>query len=213
MAAHSTAALAYPLSRQDFAYRNRFNFYVVFTMLFNGGMVPFYIVYSQLIPLENTLLALIIPNMISGFNVILMRTYFAQNIPDSVVEAAEIDGASIMTVFFRMILPLSKPVLATVGLFVGMSYWNDYFRCMLFVSNDDVMSLQYPLYRVQTEIQVMNTNPQLASHPGAAIPSDTARMEAFEAYGFDVDTNSPKRRASMSPRSGRLPIWAMRLQR
>lgn len=171
-----TAGLAYPISRADFRYRHQFTFFVVFTMLFNGGTVPLYMLYTQLIPINNSLLALILPNMIGGFNIILMRSYFSQNIPDSIVEAAEIDGASTLRIFFTMILPLSKPVLATVALFVGMGYWNDYFRCMLFISNDKVMSLQYMLYRIQSIMQEIAANPELAYQTNIVVPSETSRM-------------------------------------
>lgn len=174
-----SASLAYPISRKDFKYRNKFAFFVYFTMLFNGGMVPLYLVYTQLIPLKNSLLALIIPNMISAFYVLLMRTYFVQNIPDSIVESAEIDGASVYRIFFTIILPLAKPVLATVGLFTAMSYWNDFFRNMLFFFNDKVMNLQYLLYRIQQHIEFMSSNPEVASRMlanGGVIPNETARM-------------------------------------
>lgn len=171
-----TAALAYPLSRKDFKYRNKFSFYVYFTMLFNGGLVPMYLVYTQLVPLKDSLLALIIPNMIGAFNVLLMRTYFVQNVPDAVVESAEIDGASIYRIFFTIVLPLSKPVLATVALFSAISYWNDFFRNMLFINDGNISNLQYLLYRITQQIQVMNQNPELSMRLGGSIPDETARM-------------------------------------
>ena len=171
-----TSSLAYPLSRKSFKYRNKFAFYVYFTMLFNGGMVPLYIVYTQIIPLKNSIYALIIPNLVSGFYVLLMRTYFSQNISDSIVESAEIDGASTFRIFFTMVLPLAKPVLATVGLFTAMGYWNNYFRNLLFVYDDRVMNLQYLLFRMQSEIEVMNTDPQLIVELGKYIPQETSRM-------------------------------------
>lgn len=170
------AALAYPLSRKDFKARNKFSFYVYLTMLFNGGMVPLYLVYTQLIPVKNTIMALVLPNMIGGFNILLMRGYFAQNIPDAVVESAEMDGASLYRIFFTMVLPLSKPVLVTVGLFSAIAYWNDFFRNMLLANNGVINNLQYLLYRITVQIQVMNQNPEVAQSMGGSIPDETARM-------------------------------------
>jgi putative aldouronate transport system permease protein len=171
-----SAALAYPLARKDFKYRNGFSFYVYFTMLFNGGMVPLYLVYTRLIPVRDTALALIIPNMIGAFYVLLMRTFFVQNIPEAIVESAEIDGASTYRIFFTMILPLAKPVLATVALFSGVAYWNDFFRNMLLANNGTVNNLQYLLYRITQQIAVMDQNPEVARQLGGSIPDETARM-------------------------------------
>ena len=170
------AALAYPISRKDFGPRNKFSFYVYLTMLFNGGMVPLYLVYTQLIPIKNSILALIIPNMIGGFYILLMRGYFAQNIPDAVVESAEIDGASTYRIFFTIVLPLSKPILVTVGLFSAIAYWNDFFRNMLLANNGVINNLQYLLYRITLQIQVMNQNPDVVQSLGGSIPDETARM-------------------------------------
>lgn len=171
-----TAAFAFPISRQSFKYRNRFAFYVYFTMLFNGGTVPYYIIYTQVIPLKNTIWSLIIPNMVGGFNILLMRTYFKQNIPDEIVEAAQIDGAGDIRVFSTIVMPLAKPVLATIGLLSAIGYWNDYFRNMLFIFDDSIMNLQYLLYRIQVQLNVINTNPEIAMRLGGAIPQETVRM-------------------------------------
>lgn len=171
-----TAAFAFPISRQSFRYRNRFAFYVYFTMLFNGGTVPYYIIYTQVIPLKNTIWSLILPNMVGGFNILLMRTYFRQNIPDEIVEAAQIDGAGDIRVFSTIVMPLAKPVLATIGLLSAIGYWNDYFRNMLFIFDDSIMNLQYLLYRIQVQLNVINTNPEIAMRLGGAIPQETVRM-------------------------------------
>lgn len=171
-----TSTLAFPLSRKDFKYKNKFSFYVYFTMLFNGGMVPLYIVYTQLIPLKNSVWCLIIPNLIGGFNVLLTKTYFTQNIPDSLVESAQIDGASVIRTFFTIVMPLSKPVIATVGLFTAMGYWNDYFRNMLFVFNDSINNLQYLLYRIQMQLSVISSSPELAMRLGNEVPQESSRM-------------------------------------
>lgn len=171
-----TASFAYPLSRKDFKFREKFALYVTFTMLFNCGTVPLYILYSQIIPIKNTILALVFPGMINGFSIMLMRTYFRNNIPDSVVESAEIDGASLFRIFFAMVIPLSKPVIATVGLFTAMGYWNDYFRNLLYIFDERIMNLQYLLFRIQNQISVINTNPELSMRLGGTIPAESSRM-------------------------------------
>ena len=122
-----TPLLAYPLSRKDFKARNIFSFFVFFTMLFNGGIVPSYIMWTQIFNLKNTIWALIFPGLLmNGFNVVLMKNYFAQNIPSELIEAAKVDGANEFTIFGKVVIPMSQPVLATVGLFVGIGYWNDW---------------------------------------------------------------------------------------
>lgn len=174
-----SSAIAYPLSRKDFKYRNRLSFYVYFTMLFNGGMIPLYLIYTQLIPLRNNIFCLVLPNMISAFYVLLIKTYMKNNLPDSIVESAEIDGASVYRIFFTIVLPLVKPVLATVALFTSIQYWNDYFRNMLFVYDGSINNLQYLLYRIQQQIELLNTNPDVAASlaaSGGGIPSETSRM-------------------------------------
>ena len=171
-----TAALAYPISRKDFRYRNQIAFYVYFTMLFSGGMIPTYLVYTQLIPLRNTVYALIVPGLIGAFNILLMRTFFSQNIPDAVVESAEIDGASVYRIFFTMVIPLSKPAIATVALFTGISYWNNFFNNMLYITNGQIHNLPYLLYRITQQIQIINQNPELAARLGGSLPDETARM-------------------------------------
>jgi putative aldouronate transport system permease protein len=170
------AALAYPISRRDFKYRNKISFYVYFTMLFNGGMVPLYLVYTQLINLKNSWLALIIPNMIAGFNILLIKGYMTQNVPEAIIESAEIDGASTFRVFFTMIIPLSRPVLATVGLLSGIAYWNDQFRNMLLINDNSVKNLQYELYLIVQQIQNINQNPNVVRSLNGSLPDLTARM-------------------------------------
>jgi putative aldouronate transport system permease protein len=105
-----------------------------------------------------------------------MRTFFAQNIPDAVVESAEIDGASVYRIFLMIVLPLSKPALATVALFSGMSYWSNFFFNMLFINDGRINNLPYLLYRITQQIQVINQNPELAMRLGGSLPDETARM-------------------------------------
>lgn len=122
-----TMAFSYMLSRPGLPFKGFFNFYVVFTMLFNGGLVSTYIMYTQTFHVKNTLWALILPNLLTNaFYIIMVRNYFASNIPEELLEAARIDGCSEAGIFTRVVFPLSKPIIATVGLMVGVAYWNDW---------------------------------------------------------------------------------------
>lgn len=122
-----TILMAYPLSRRDLPGRNGLAFYVFFTMLFSGGLVPTYIMYTRYIKVSNTIWALIIPSlMVNAFYVIMMRTYFSTNIPEAVIEAARIDGAGEFRILLTIVLPMSIPMVATMTLLIGLSYWNDW---------------------------------------------------------------------------------------
>jgi putative aldouronate transport system permease protein len=120
------ALFAYPISRRDMPFRNSLSFYVFFTMLFNGGLVPTYYIYTQIFDLKNSILALIIPYLLlNGFYVLLARTFFSTSIPVPVIESAYIDGAGEFRIFFQIVMPLSLPILATIGLFQVIHYWNE----------------------------------------------------------------------------------------
>ncbi|MFD0673185.1 carbohydrate ABC transporter permease [Cohnella sp. GCM10027633] len=139
----ATSAMAYTLSRRDFPLKGFLSFYVFFTMLFSGGLLPWYLVYTRMFHLQDTLLVLIVPGLIGGFNIFIMRTFFANSIPPSLIDSAQIDGASEYRTYFSIILPLSLPVLATIGLFVTVSYWNDWFTSLVFINNEKLYTLQY----------------------------------------------------------------------
>lgn len=175
-----TPLLAYPLSRKDFRGRNVVTFIVFLTMLFNGGIVPSYIMWTQIFHLKNTIWALIFPNLLmNGFNVILMKNYFIQNIPQELIEAAKVDGASEFRIYFRIIMPLSLPVMATIGLFVGVGYWNDWTNGLYYVNKPELYSLQNYLNRVLQDVQFLMSNPQIQGTGGdmtAAFPSIGIRM-------------------------------------
>jgi putative aldouronate transport system permease protein len=174
-----TSLYAYPLSRRDLPLRNFFTFFIFFTMLFSGGLVPWYLVCTQLLNLKNTIWALIIPSLVSPFNVLIMRTFFQNTIPDSLIEAARIDGSGELRTFIQIIIPLSKPVFATIGLFCTIGFWNDYFLSMMFITKDKLYSLQYLMYIVQKNIDVLKDmkvmNPN-ASLEIAKLPQETIRM-------------------------------------
>lgn len=173
------ALLAYPLSRKDMPYRKTFTFIVFFTMLFNGGLVPTYLMYSQIFHIKNTLPALIFPILlIKGFFVMLMKTFFKISIPPSVVESSNMDGAGEWRTFFSIILPLSVPVLATVGLFQVVNYWNDWFNGMIFLTDPKLYTIQNLLNRILMDLQFLTTNAVSSSEGAAAanIPSQAVRM-------------------------------------
>lgn len=174
-----TPMLAYAVSRRDFPARNVIAFLVFFTMLFNGGIVPSYIMWTQIFHLKNNILSLIIPGLLmNGFNVILMRNYFSKNIPMEMIEAAKIDGAGEFLIYFKMVLPLSLPIMATVGLFVGLGYWNDWTNGLYYVTKPELYSLQNLLNRILQDVQFLSSS-TVSSAGGAVttqLPSVGIRM-------------------------------------
>lgn len=147
-------------------------------MLFNGGLVPTYMVYTQLFDLKNTLMALIIPSLLmNAFFVMLMRTFFLTSIPAAVIESAKIDGAGEFRIFVRIVLPLSLPILATVGLFQTIHYWNDWFNGMVYVTDDKLYSLQNLLNRILLDIQFLSSsNFGSQTELSANTPTESVRM-------------------------------------
>ncbi|ETT74660.1 binding-protein-dependent transport system inner membrane protein [Paenibacillus sp. FSL R7-277] len=174
-----TSMLAYPMSRSDFKYHNTLAFVVFFTILFSGGIVPSYIMWTQYFHIKNTLWALILPNLLAnGFNVLLVRNYFKNNVPLEIIEAAQIDGASELRTFFRIMLPLSMPVMATVGMFMGLAYWNDWINALYFVSKPQLYGIQNLLMQLMSNIQFLNSG-QAGNVLGAdtvSLPSTAVRM-------------------------------------
>lgn len=174
-----TSALAYPISRKSLPYRRFFTMVVVFTILFNGGLVPWYIVMKNYLHLSDNIWALIVPGlMLNGFYVLIMRTFFANTIPGELYEAANMDGAGELRIFIQIVIPLSKPVYATIGLFATLAYWNDWFNSMIFQINHDNYSMQYVLQSILLNIQYLaqNTRSTNASASLAALPQETSRM-------------------------------------
>jgi putative aldouronate transport system permease protein len=166
------ALLAYPLSRRDFGFRKPLSFFVFFTLLFNGGLVPFYILVSQYLHLQDTIFALILPYLVVPWFVLLLRTFFA-GLPHELIEASKIDGAGEWLIFFRIVTPLSTPALATIGLFSALQYWNDWWLGLLFINKPSLVPLQYLLYKLSTNIDFLASNPMTV---GVAIPVQTTRM-------------------------------------
>lgn len=170
-----TTMTGFVLSRSDFKYRNRFSFYFYFTTLFNGGMVSTYIFVIRYLHLKENLLAIILPLMLNVFYLLIMRS-FIQAIPMSLVESAKIDGAGDFKIFCSIILPLSKAGLATIGLFIALGYWNDWYHAMLFISEREKWPLQYMLYDMLNTAQAMANLSTQANISLADVPSQSLRM-------------------------------------
>jgi len=175
------ALYAYPISRGDFPHAKFFTFFVFLTMLFNGGLVPWYLVYVQMLDAKNTLLALIMPLLVAAFFVLIMRTFFQTTIPSAVLESAKIDGAGELTIFIKIVLPLSLPVLATVALFQTLSYWNDWFLSLVFITKESNITIQYLMYKTMLNIQYLANNSTAAAAIRASgavfkFPSESVRM-------------------------------------
>lgn len=172
-----TTMLGYALSRKDLLGRRLLNFLVIFVMLFNGGLVPTYLVYTQVFHIKNTLFALLVPSlMMSAFNVMLTRNYFENSVPVSIIEAATIDGASEFKTFAKVVLPLSLPIIATVGLFVGVSYWNDWTNGLYYINKPHLYNIQNVLNQMLNNLQFLKSNAEMASATTADLPSSSVRM-------------------------------------
>jgi putative aldouronate transport system permease protein len=153
-----TSLYAYPISRQDLPHKKFFVFIVFFVMLFNGGLVSSYIINTKILHFNNNVIALLVPFLITPFNVLIMKTFFSNTIPSSLIEAAQLDGASELKVYRSIILPLSKPVLATVGLFNTLGYWNDWFSSLLYISNKNLYTIQFVMYKSLMNIEFLKNN-------------------------------------------------------
>ena len=154
-----TTLMGYVLSRSTYKLNNFFTMIVFIPMIFNGGMLSSYVVNTQLLGLKDSIWALIWPLCVSSFNVIICKTFFKTNIPESLIESAQIDGATQMQIFWKVALPLAKPMLATIALFLTFAYWNDWFQSSLYITNPDIYSLQALLDNIQRNIEMMANNP------------------------------------------------------
>ena len=169
------------MSRKDFRFRNFLAFFVFFTMIFSGGLVPSYMMWTRIFQIKDTIFALIIPNYLMGaFNIFLLRNYFTNSIPVSLIESAQLDGAKELTIFFKIILPLSTPVLATVGLFVGLAYWNDWTNGLYYITDTALYSIQNLLNRLMQNIEYLKSGSAISNIAGnidtSQMPSTSIRM-------------------------------------
>ncbi len=175
------APFAYVLSRPDFRYRGFFTFLVFFTMLFNGGLVPTYIMITQYLGLRDTIWVLILPLIPNGFYILVLRSFFRAQVPLSVIESARIDGASEFRTFFQIVFPLSIPGIGTIALFSSLMYWNDWFNALLYIDSPNLTPLQHLLMRIQNNINFLRDNidrmsGQQAQELIASLPAASARM-------------------------------------
>ena len=167
---------AYVISRKDFKYRNTVSFLIYFTTIFGGGMIPWYMMYANVLNLRGTTLAIWFPALMSPFLVILMRTFITGSVPDAVVESAKIDGAGHWTIFWKIVLPVLGPGLATVGLFQALGYWNDWYRSSMFSTSSETWSLQFYLYDMVNSTMAMRQMAQNVSLNTADLPTQTVKL-------------------------------------
>ncbi len=177
-----TSMMAYVLSRKDYPGRKILNIYTVITMLFNGGLVPWYLVYTNVFDFKDSILALLIPNMlVGGFNIIVMRTFFTNTVPDSIIESAYIDGAGEFLIYRKIILPLSLPVVAAISFMTVLGYWNNWYNSMVFINAPEMYSLQYLMTRAILNLQALKAAMQAGGTAEQAaiiadMPSNSVRM-------------------------------------
>lgn len=171
-----TLLLGYVMARKTFPFRKFLTVYVLLTMLFNGGLVPTYLIYTQMFHIRDTLGALIVPNLLlSGFNVILVKNYFASTIPEEIYEAAELDVDNELKIFWYVALPMAKPIVATVGLFTMLNYWNDWLNGLYYVNEPQLFSIQNLLNRILNDMNYLQSGEMLMDL-GYVLPSMSIRM-------------------------------------
>lgn len=172
------AMCSYCLVRSNCKFRRPLMFFIFFTMLFSGGLVPNYILVTQYLHLNDTVWIMVINGLVNAFHIVLLRTYF-QSVPEGLFEAAKIDGAGEFTIFLRILLPMSKPAIATVALMGALARWNDWYTAMLYVTKEELTPLSYVLYKVMADLQFMASNMQSLPESftnSVTLPAETARM-------------------------------------
>lgn len=171
---------AYPLFRKDFKLRGFFTFFSFFTMIFGGGLIPTYIVCKNLLGMSNNYAALIVPMLVNPFNIIVMRTFFQTSVPFDLIEAATIDGSGEYSTLTRVILPIVKPGIATVALLTALAYWNEWFLCLLYITDRHLYPLQYLLMEMQRNAEFISRNSSVMGAASAEavrnLPNQTMRM-------------------------------------
>ena len=166
----------YVISRKDFKYRNTVSFLIYFTSIFGGGMIPWYLMYANVLNMKGSTFAIWFPALMSPFLVILMRTFIVGAVPDAITESAKIDGANHWTIFLRIVLPVLKPGLATVGLFLALGYWNDWYRSSMFSTNSSTWQLQFYLYDLLNATTAMKQMASNVSMKTADLPTESVKL-------------------------------------
>ena len=173
------STMGYALSRPNYRLRKFFTWYIFIPMLFSGGLVASYMINAQILGLKNTYWALILPICCSSFYIIIMRTFFQTSVPDAIIESAKIDGARQIRIFVQIVLPISLPAVATIGLFYTFAYWNDWLMAKYYLNSNmqDLFPLQYVLISLESSIEFLSRNSQFMA-PGEAskVPAETVRM-------------------------------------
>ncbi|PWV90627.1 putative aldouronate transport system permease protein [Paenibacillus cellulosilyticus] len=172
-----TSMAGFVLSRKEFKYKDKLAFFIYFTTLFSGGLIPWYILMVKYLDLKDSYLALLLPGLLSAWNIILMKN-FMKSIPESITESAKIDGAGEFTIYLKLILPLSTPGLATIGLFMALGYWNEWFLANLFITTETKFPLQFLLYKILASAAVLKTNVAGNLSPDFQPPAETLKMAA-----------------------------------
>lgn len=174
-----TSFYAYALSRKVFKYKKFFNYMAFFTMLFSGGLVPTYLIVTRVVGIRDTIWALILPIALNAFYIIVMRTFFRTSIPESIIEAAQIDGAGEFKTFIKIVFPISLPSVATIGLFTTLGYWNEWFSALLYIESPKYAPLQYLLMKIEKQMEFLVQNASdmgVSAIDAGKMPSETVRM-------------------------------------
>lgn len=168
----------YVLSRKDFKYRNKAAFLIYFTTIFGGGLIPWYIMYTNVLRLKDSYVAICLPGLMTPFLIILMRTFISSSVPDEIVESSKIDGAGNFRIYLKIVLPIITPGLATIGLFLALNYWNDWYLSSMFITTPEKQELQFYLYNMLNSFEALNR--MMAGKGGAAVdftpPSETVKL-------------------------------------
>ena len=174
-----TTTMGYVVSRNTYKLKSSYTWVIFIPMIFNGGMLAGYVVNTNILHLRNSIWALILPLAVSPFNIVICKTFFKTTIPDSIVESAKIDGAGQLRIFAQIILPISKPIIATIALFAAFGYWNDWFQASLYISDKNLQTLQSMLNNIQNNIEYIANNPygglSLQQYK-ASMPTESVRM-------------------------------------
>ena len=173
-----TTTFAYTISRKAFFMRRFFVWFIFIPMMFNGGLLSTYVVNTQLLGLKDTYLALILPLACSSFYIIILRTFFSTTVPEEIIESGRMDGASQLRIFVQLVLPISLPAIATIGLFLTFAYWNDWYQALLYISTSSrhLYPLQYVLVNIERNIAYLTNNAHVMSADSTVLPSETMRM-------------------------------------
>ncbi|MBP7176497.1 MAG: carbohydrate ABC transporter permease [Thermoclostridium sp.] len=173
-----TCMYAYPLARNGFRYKTFFSFIAYFTMIFGGGLIPWYMVYTHIFKIKDSIWIMVFPYLLNAWYALIMRTFYKTTIHESIIESAKIDGAGEFRTFFTIVLPLCRAGLATIGLFCTLNYWNDWYLPLIFVNDPKRYNIQYLMYQYLLSIQFLSSSSSF-SHSSLAfkdLPSESARM-------------------------------------